>query len=340
MTANPDHPTKDQAIYWLAKLNDLNVTEADQRAFKEWYHQNPDKAHLFDQLEQLWQTPDLDQAILTTIPNPIISRKQTISTMFRAFKLSNILQITHLFQIPKIGSAKLMGAYCCLGLVCALFLTSSLPQNIRYLAFADLQTKAGEQIQTRLPDGSQLTLNGQTSLAYDITDTHRHIDLYQGEAFFDIASNPEVPLFVRFGNQTVRVVGTRFNIALNQAEQRFFLEEGQVIISHGDSSHVLDQKDLMIVNGKKIDIIKKSVAGPQLAWQKGELHFQNQSLADIFSSLERQYDLTLIMAPTTKLDMHITGHYKSQNPHSILRNISKIAKFDMVKLPGNLFFIF
>lgn len=340
MTANFDHPEKDQAIYWLAKLNDLNVTDADKHAFKEWYAQNPDKARLFDHLADLWQQPDVDQAILATIPNPIARKKQTIITILRDFISIPLPHFTTPFQFFKNGSARLMTAYCCLLLISTLFLISSLPQDIRYLAFADLQTKAGEQIQTRLPDGSEVTLNGQTSLAYDITDTHRHIDLYEGEAFFDIAPNTEIPLFVRFGSQTVRVVGTKFNIALNQAEQRFFLEEGQVIISHGSSSHVLDEKDLMIVSGKEIDIIKNAAAAPQLSWQKGELHFQNQSVADIFASLERQYDLTLVKAPTAKLDLHITGHYKTQNPQSILRNMAQIAKFDMVKLPGNLFFIF
>ena len=73
-------------------------------------------------------------------------------------------------------------------------------------------TKVGEQKTVELKDGSILMLNTATELLVDITDQYRHVFLERGEAYFDIAKDPNRTFTVDMGLHSVTVLGTEFNI--------------------------------------------------------------------------------------------------------------------------------
>ncbi len=68
-------------------------------------------------------------------------------------------------------------------------------------------------VMVRLPDGTQVWINPGTELTFDrkFNAGERNVSL-TGEAYFDVAHNPEVPFIVTTESFRVKVLGTVFNV--------------------------------------------------------------------------------------------------------------------------------
>lgn len=97
-------------------------------------------------------------------------------------------------------------------------------------------TKPGEQRTWTLEDGSQVTLNTRSIAEVRMGWRKREVRMLQGEAFFDVAHDQSRPFSVetRFG--TVRAVGTRFDVLLEQNRAEVSMEEGKVLVASAAGS--------------------------------------------------------------------------------------------------------
>src|SRR5450759_882792 len=72
----------------------------------------------------------------------------------------------------------------------------------------------GGEFFLQFADGTKVWLNSETVLRYPVQfdSNERRVEL-TGEAFFEVARNDKVPFLVESGEQTVKVLGTEFNIS-------------------------------------------------------------------------------------------------------------------------------
>jgi len=83
----------------------------------------------------------------------------------------------------------------------------------------------------RLPDGSVVTLNTDSLIEVQYTQTERTILLLRGEGHFEVAANEARPFLVCAGDQVVRAVGTAFNVELSAtSDVEITVTEGTVTI--------------------------------------------------------------------------------------------------------------
>ncbi|HMR20183.1 MAG TPA: FecR family protein, partial [Sphingobacterium sp.] len=76
-----------------------------------------------------------------------------------------------------------------------------------------ITTPRGGQYQVVLPDGTKVWLNAESSLRYPalFSKTERRVEL-MGEGYFEVAKNDKAFFIVETDAQSVRVLGTHFNI--------------------------------------------------------------------------------------------------------------------------------
>jgi len=76
------------------------------------------------------------------------------------------------------------------------------------------QTTDAQTRQITLPDGSRIHLNRGTKVSYASTAFNRKLRevWFSGEAFFEIAKNPDKPFIIHTGDMTTSVRGTSFNV--------------------------------------------------------------------------------------------------------------------------------
>ena len=98
--------------------------------------------------------------------------------------------------------------------------------------------KPGSKSEIILPDGTKVQLNGATTIRYDINDTEQRLVHLSGEAFFDVAKNPDCPFRVMVNDFQIEVLGTSFNVNTYKKDViETSLLTGKIKISGGSLPH-------------------------------------------------------------------------------------------------------
>jgi transmembrane sensor len=79
------------------------------------------------------------------------------------------------------------------------------------------RTAIGDLRDVRLEDGSLITLSSASVIRVRFARRERHIELDQGEAFFDVAKDRNRPFVIVAGERRVRAIGTRFAVRRGDA---------------------------------------------------------------------------------------------------------------------------
>ena len=175
-----------------------------------------------------------------------------------------------------------------------------LPKDSHEPFFA--QTSPHEQQTVTLPDGTQVTLNGGSTLtcADDFGKRDRCIT-FEGEGVFDVQKDAKKPFVIQVGDYSVTVLGTQFNLSAYQQDEAYTLAliEGSVKIKYKQDS-VLVKPDEQVRFDRQTGIFAKELvqAADADAWTEGRLAFENIPLCDLVHKLERIYDVRISIADT------------------------------------------
>lgn len=170
-------------------------------------------------------------------------------------------------------------------------------------AYHTILTPRGGQYEIELPDGSKVWLNSASSLRFpsSFTGTQRNVEL-TGEGYFEIAGNPRMPFIVNVKTltgeeQTVRVLGTQFNIMAYPEEQRIrtTLLQGGVQISRKEMTATLTPGKQAVFDSAHLHFKLTQVDTRQVvAWKNGLFEFDHTDLTTIMRQLARWYDIEVI----------------------------------------------
>lgn len=153
-----------------------------------------------------------------------------------------------------------------------------------------------EIIEHTLPDGSVVTLNNESALSYskNFKGNTRNVQ-FSGEAYFDIAKDPNKPFVIHANGSEIKVLGTEFNVRIKSAHTEVTVTEGKVSLT--DNS---DKESIILIAGEKGEIHNGTVIRSKnndrnfLSWKTKELYFeQGEILKDVISDLERTYKVNI-----------------------------------------------
>jgi transmembrane sensor len=179
-----------------------------------------------------------------------------------------------------------------------------------------LNVPRGGQYKLILSDGTKVWLNAESSLSYAsvFTGSQRRV-LLTGEAYFEVTKNKEKPFIVESAGNTIKVLGTHFNVNSYGDEQVFTttLVEGSVEISRGKIFKTLKPGQQARVNGTGVDVLTVDTK-EATAWKDGEFLFRNTPVNAIVSQLARWYNLEVEFKEP--VDKHINATIKRDVPLS------------------------
>ncbi|MGO4772322.1 FecR family protein [Flavobacterium sp. W22_SRS_FK3] len=189
-----------------------------------------------------------------------------------------------------------------------------------------------------LSDGTKVWLNSESSLRYPVEfsgDT-RTVTL-EGEAYFEVAKNPQSPFTVKTKSGDVTVLGTHFNVSSYIEDQVFAttLVEGKVKVSDiTDASNktvaILTPGQQAIINHKKEGIAVAEVdASVYTAWKEGKFYFENENLKNILTKMARWYNFTVKFEQKALEQIKFTGIVLKDEP--VDRFLDIISKSSNVK---------
>ncbi len=202
---------------------------------------------------------------------------------------------------------------------------------------AQLQTitvPAGQRAQITLADGTRVWLNSKSTLTYasNFGRKDRNVNL-DGEAYFEVTKNKNIPFYVNTEMNKVRVVGTCFNVCAYNGSKEFetTLVEGIVDIYPSCNNQAITrlQKDEFFANYD--GHLKKTVlpSYEYLRWKEGLYCFDDVPFSGILDKLEKYYNVKITVTSPKLLNHEgLTGKFREQDGiEHILRAISKDHPF-------------
>ena len=198
-------------------------------------------------------------------------------------------------------------------------------------------TKIGETCIVNLSDGSVVTLNTDTKLRVALTRDARKIQLVRGEAMFHVAKDKSRPFIVSAENTSVRAVGTAFNVRiLPQHPVQILVQEGVVEVTQQSMTEVRRVRagaGTKAVVSQVAPIATRSVSTTQLArdlaWQHGQIEFNNETLASAAEEFARYSGTTISVDPTVA-DRTITGSFAARDPIGFARAAAAVLDLRLV----------
>lgn len=208
-------------------------------------------------------------------------------------------------------------------------------------AMVTVRTKAGERREVKLPDGSQVLLNENSSIAYapDMqAGTSRRLNL-NGEAYFDIAKDTSRPFIIATEYATVRVLGTAFNVRAyrNEPQTEVEVERGKVALefTKADEALVLraGQRGLCRPDGS-LDREKS----PELrahSWRTGTLNFRAASMKEVVEALERHYRIHIQLDGSGIANCPFSGNFNQAPIEAVMETIAVTLKANTDRLAAS-----
>ena len=185
-------------------------------------------------------------------------------------------------------------------------------------AYNTLIVPKGGEYMVRLPDGSQVWLNSETTIRFPVRFAagKREVQLC-GEAFFKVCRDTTAPFQVSTENGEITVLGTSFNVSTYREDNYWqtTLVEGSVRIAEQGRTVVLKPSEQYTVDRCSGQRKVASVdAGLYTSWVDGKFYFKAYTFEEIVKKLERWYDFTMVYQDEEVKQMRFTGSINKHSP--------------------------
>ena len=203
--------------------------------------------------------------------------------------------------------------------------------------FSDIVVEAplGSKTKLTLPDGSTVWLNAGSKMVYSqgfgVSDRRL---AFQGEGYFEVEKNDEMPFLVQTHDVNVTVVGTKFNFRNYPEDEEAVVEllEGKVALENQlkeEAVRYLSPNEKMVLHKAtgEMDITSAKVKEATL-WTENILLFDEDLLPDIVRELERSYHVQIEIENEDLKQTRFYGQFNQleQNIYDVLVMLSETGK--------------
>ncbi len=186
--------------------------------------------------------------------------------------------------------------------------------NFDPLAMQSISVPAGQRINIKLPDGTDVWLNARTTIQYPLSFGRgkRQVQL-DGEAYFEVTKDKKKPFIVQTDKCDIEVLGTKFNVEAysNKDEFETTLMEGSVKV---DSK--IQSQSLILTPDKKAFLQNGILCVTQVddyspyRWKEGLICFKNESFLGIMKDFEKYYGMNILIENKDVLKRSYTGKFR------------------------------
>ena len=172
-----------------------------------------------------------------------------------------------------------------------------------------------------LGDGSIIYLaqNSLFSFPREFAPGQRNVEL-KGEAFFDIAPNPNKPFIIETDEALIEVLGTAFNVKTqNGSNFELFVDRGKVKVTLKNNP----SKSELVIAGEKITSVNNSIVKSNHsiygfpAWYTRRMRFKDESLQNIFRVLNRNFNTTFVTANPEVGNRRLTDTFDNESEEAM-----------------------
>lgn len=331
----------------------LETNPQSDKFWQRWMEENPDKKEMINRAAAVLKSVDYKKSSLSETDK--VNLMNDIKAKIKADELTTELEM-HVDEVPdddvdetviySLPLKKARGLYripvaaaILLLLAVAGYWMFSGSERVVY------ETAYGETEHIKLPDGSRLVLNANSTISYlsnwDSRDEREVI--LDGEAFFSIEHTPDHQRFIVHSNNVeVEVLGTEFNVNNRRGKSQVVLQSGKVKLNlkpvweqrESDLENVLVMQpgDLVEVSDKDTKITKK-IVNPEYysSWTNDILTFDKMPLSEVFELIQDNYGYNVIVLEEGIEQRLFTAEISSRDLDFIIVFLSKSFNLEITK---------
>lgn len=193
----------------------------------------------------------------------------------------------------------------------------------------------GKRSSLTLSDGTKLWLNSGSRVIYPVAFGKKEREIFiEGEAYLDVAHNPEKPFYVVTNHMKVRVLGTEFNVNAypDEVSTNIVLVKGNIQAEIESRKIPMQENQLLTFkNSSKETLLKKINVLEYVSWRDGWMYCNNEKLGSVASKLGRYYNKSIRFDNQSVMDLTISGKLDLKSKcEEVFDVISFIAPVDFV----------
>jgi len=291
----------------------------------DWIQSSPENQTSYSQLKNLWVASGFEHpeaVVVPAFPYPKIERNLFQTNIFRS-----ILRYAAIFILAfTLGSV-------------SIYLVNKGERDQLSTLYNTIEVPYGKRSQITLYDGTKVWLNSGTKFRYPVVFSRKSRDVYmEGEAYFDVAKDPNHPFTVSSGQLKINVLGTHFDVCAYPDDNEFSatLNEGSV-----NAVNTTTDKGLKLIPGEQL-ILNRKTNGMKLvkvdtdlytSWKEGMLKFENAPFDELIKKMERWYDVDIKVEPSVSTKGHYTMTIKTESLREMLKVVSKTTaiKYEIIE---------
>jgi transmembrane sensor len=235
---------EERAADWLARRDSDAWSEIEQAELSAWLASSTAHMVEFLRLEAAWEEANRLKAMGSGVRPGVIPNLQQWSTspFFRhappAASSTPPPRVGDSMSVPSVKSrARRLLPYSFAASL--LLVLSALVWRHGFFDENRYSTPVGGIASVPLEDGSKITLSSNSEVRIAVTSKQRRIELETGEAFFEVAKDPERPFVVDAGDRRIVAVGTMFSVRRDRDDVRVIVTEGIVRIEREATKDIL-----------------------------------------------------------------------------------------------------
>lgn len=291
----------------LIKYIKGEVNAQEIKEVVEWLNSNPHNVREYKALSKLYAITVFSNTKIEALPQK--SKYQLKTTIYSICKYAAIiiliLSIKHGYD---------------------LITQTNHPQ----IAQARIVVPIGQRAELYLPDSTKVWVNSNSELSYstDFNNSTKRIVSIKGEAYFDVAHKKNTPFIVKSELAEIEVLGTEFNINTNLKDNstEVSLISGSIRLLSNLTKEELIMKPAQTASLRGNEIELETRTDNSFLWKEGILSFNKKSLNQIFSDLERIYNIKIIINKTNILDRYYTGKFSVDDG---ITSILQLLQFEL-----------
>jgi transmembrane sensor len=225
----------------------------------------------------------------------------------------------------------------------------------------EVLAKAGARTSLLLPDGTHVWLNSNSKLRYnkEFNSRNREVGL-EGEAYFEVTKNAELPFIVHAATLDIEVLGTSFTVksypqdatveatllkgaievrrkgnpntaqVILKPNEKLVFSKFSVADTAGRRPDVAGEAHHRSFVGIAIDHIRTDVPDSEkveTGWMYNRLVFDGENFQELATELDRWYDVNILVRDEQLNHYHFSGVFTTETIEEALKDLQLTADF-------------
>ncbi len=293
-----------EAAAWLARLRADDKSTADEAAFRTWLGSDARHPCAFEAVTEVWELTGAAWAEPVAGPRQYLRNRRGV--------------------LASMGSLAVAGA--------GLAVWQSAEAGV-------FETAVGEQKHVVLSDGTQVFLDTDTRLHATYNSATRVVALERGRCNFHVGGSDSRPFAVHAAAERIVAVRASFDVRRDGEEVCVVLTQGLATIDARDGAwqEALKSGDRIVVGREGRHKDQPNLV-PLLAWQTGQIVFDNDTVASAIREMNRYSVVKIAVDDADVAKMRMSGVYRVGDnaafAHSVATLLPVMLEFntDQVRL--------